>query len=38
MVRQYGVPILRVNMVTVGFDFFTPQSNGQLLIFDRQIK
>ena len=38
MVRHSSVPILRVNMVTAGIDFFTSQSNGQLLIFDTLIK
>ena len=38
MVGHYGVPILRKNMVTTGTDFFTGQSNGQLLIFDTWIK
>ena len=38
MVKHYSVPILRVNMVTAGIEFFTFQSNGQLLIFDTRIK
>ena len=33
MGRRYGVAILRINMVTIGIDFFTRQSNGHLLIF-----
>ena len=38
MVRRYGVPILRINMVTAITVFFTRQLNGQILIFDIQIK